>query len=144
VILLDTNVISELVRPFPHPSVVAFVGSHAQENVFTAAICEAEIHYGLARLPAGRRRDDLTARIKAFLATGFQARILHFDSACAAVYGEIRSDREAAGKPIAVEDCMIAATARANGAIVATRNVADFQGCGIDIVSPWEPIGPGS
>lgn len=143
-ILLDTNVISELVRPLPDPAVVTFVGGQALEAVFTAAICEAEIHYGLARMLPGRRRDDLTARITAFLATGFQARILHFDSACAALYGEIRSHREAAGKPIAVEDCMIAATARAHGAIVATRNVPDFQDCGVEIVSPWDPIGRGS
>jgi predicted nucleic acid-binding protein len=142
--LLDTNVISELVRPSPNPAVVTFLRRQAPEAMSTAAICEAEMHYGLARLPPGRRRDDLTARITAFLATGFQARILPFDSACAAVYGQIRPDRETAGKPIAVEDCMIAATARAHGATVATRNVADFQDCGVEIVSPWDPIGPGS
>ena len=143
-ILLDTNVISELIRRFPDPAVVAFFRGQPSEEVFTAAICEAEIHYGLARMPPGSRRDDLTARITAFLATGFRARILDFDSACAALYGEIRSGREAAGKPIAVEDCMIAATARAHGTIIATRNVADFQACGVEIVNPWDSIGPGS
>jgi toxin FitB len=110
VILLDTNVISELVRPFPDPAVVSFVRRQAPDEVFTAAICEAEIHYGLARLPPGRRRDDLTARIRDLFAAGFSARVLPFDSACAALYGEIRADREAAGKPITVEDGMIAAT----------------------------------
>ncbi len=142
--LLDTNVISELVRPSPNPAVVTFLGRQPADAMFTAAICEAEMHYGLARLPPGRRRDDLTTRIRTFLATGFQARILPFDSACAALYGKIRSDRETAGKPIAVEDGMIAATARAHGAIVVTRNVADFQDCGVEIASPWEPIGRGS
>jgi predicted nucleic acid-binding protein len=143
VILLDTNVISELVRPLPDPAVLSFVSRQAPDAVFTAAICEAEIHYGLARLPPGRRRDDLTARITAFFATGFPARVLRFDSACAVLYGKIRADREAAGMPISVEDGMIAATARAHGAMVVTRNLTDFRDCGIDIVSPWHAVGPG-
>jgi predicted nucleic acid-binding protein len=142
--LLDTNVISELVRASPDPSVANFVRGQSPDSVFTAAICEAEIHYGLARLPRGRRRDDLTARMTAFLAAGLRARILPFDSACAALYGKIRADREAAGKPITVEDGMIAATARAYGAMVVTRNLADFRDCGIDIVSLWDPVVPGS
>ena len=137
-ILLDTNVISELLRPSPEPAVVRFVATQAPESLFTAAICEAEIHYGLARLPAGRRRDDLETRVATFLATGFAARILRFDSACAALYGKIRARREAAGRPISVEDAMIAATARAYGAIIATRNLTDFRECDVDLVNPWE------
>ncbi|MBV8458769.1 MAG: type II toxin-antitoxin system VapC family toxin [Acetobacteraceae bacterium] len=139
-ILLDTNVISELVRPSPDPSVVAFLRRQPPETVFTSAVCEAEIRYGLARLPPSRRRDDLTNRIAIFLASGFPSQTLPFDSACAALYGEIRASREAMGKPIAVEDGMIAATARSRGAIVATRNAADFEVCGVDIVNPWETI----
>jgi predicted nucleic acid-binding protein len=142
VILLDTNVLSELVRQFPDRTVASFVDRQPPDSVFTAAICEAEIHYGLARMPRGRRRDDLTARLTAFLGTGFSARILPFDSACAALYGKIRADREAAGQPISVEDGMIAATARANGATIATRNLVDFRDCGVDIVSPWGAIAP--
>jgi predicted nucleic acid-binding protein len=144
VILLDTNVISELVRQSPDRTVVSFVDRQPPDSVFTAAICEAEIHYGLARMPRGRRRDNLAVRITAFLGTGFLARILPFDSACAALYGKIRADREAAGKPITVEDGMIAATARAYGATVVTRNLADFRDCGIDIASPWNPVVRGS
>ena len=139
-ILLDTNVISELVRPSPDAAVETFLRHQPPETVFTSAVCEAEIRYGLARLPAGRRRDDLAKRIAVFLASGFPNQILPFDSGCAALYGEIRASREAAGKPIAVEDGMIAATARSRGAIVATRNVADFEACGVAIVNPWEPI----
>ena len=136
-ILLDTNVISELVKPSPDPAVVAFFGRTVPATVFTAAVCEAEIRYGLARLPAGRRRNDLLGCVTAFLAEAFGNRILAFDSASAAIYGELRAAREAAGKPIPVEDAMIAATARAYGASVVTRNVADFIGCGVQVVNPW-------
>ncbi len=136
-ILLDTNVISELVKPSPDPTVVAFLGRAVPAAVFTASVCEAEIRYGLARLPAGRRRNDLLGRVTAFLAEAFGNRILAFDSASATIYGGLRAAREAAGKPIACEDAMIAATARAYGASVVTRNVADFTGCGIKVVNPW-------
>jgi toxin FitB len=137
VILLDTNVISELIKPSPEPAVSAFLRRAVPETVFTAAVCLAEIRYGLARLPVGRRRNDLTGRVSAFFAESFTNRTLAFDSTTAAIYGELRAARETAGKPIAVEDAMIAATARAYGAVVVTRNVADFMGCGVEIVSPW-------
>jgi toxin FitB len=138
VILLDTNVISELVRTEPDPAVLAYVGGLAPETVFTAAVCEAEIRYGLARMPAGRKRDDLIARIAIFFDTGFQDQILPFDRLCAALYGAIRHARETASKPIAVEDAMIAATARAYGAqAVATRNLKDFADCSIPLIDPW-------
>ncbi len=136
-ILLDTHVISELVRPAPHPAVLAYVRALAPETAFTAAICEAEISYGLARLPTGQRRDDLASRLATLFASGFGKQILPFDSLCASHYGAIRAAREAAGRSITVEDAMIAATARAYGAKVATRNVDDFRGCGAGIVDPW-------
>ena len=133
-ILLDTNVISELVRPSPAPAVLAYVRALVPETAFTAAICEAEICYGVLRL---RRREDLASRIATLFSSGFNNQVLPFDSLCASHYGAIRSAREAAGRPITVEDAMIAATARAHGATVATRNVDDFQGCGTEIVDPW-------
>lgn len=139
-ILLDTNVISELVRPRPEPAVEAYLLAQARDELFTAAVCIAEIQYGLARMPAGRRRDELTEDVEAFLVGAFGARILPFDSACAAAYGAIRSGREARGAPIEVEDAMIAATALARGASVATRNVDDFAGCGVIVVNPWEHL----
>ncbi|MGH7051392.1 MAG: type II toxin-antitoxin system VapC family toxin [Acetobacteraceae bacterium] len=137
-ILFDTNVISELMRAEPAPAVLAYVGRLAPATVFTAAICEAEIRYGLARMPRGRKRDDLVDRISKFFEIGFRDQILPFDRHCAVVYGEVRYVREAAGKPIAVEDAMIAATARANGArAIATRNVTDFADCGVPLIDPW-------
>jgi toxin FitB len=138
VILLDTNVISELVKPQPNQTVVAYVDNLAPETVFTAAICEAEIRYGLARMPHGRRRDDLIARISTFFEIGFPDQILRFDRACAAIYGDIRHTREAAGNPISVEDAMIAATGRAYGVeAVVTRNIKDFTDCGVTLIDPW-------
>ena len=102
---------------------MTYVSGLTPEVVFTAAACEAEIRYGLARMPAGRKRDDLIARIEIFLDAGFQDQILQFDRLCAALYGDIRHDRAAAGKPIAVENSMIAATARAYGAhAIATQS----------------------
>lgn len=136
-ILLDTNVISELVRPVPDANVEAYVRAAAPEMTFTTAICLAEIRYGLARMPSGRKRDDLASRINRLFASGFQEQVLPFDSACGAFYGEIRAAREAAGQPVTVEDAMIAAIARAHGATLATRNVGDFANCGIDVVNPW-------
>ena len=111
-ILLDTSVISELVKVEPDPSVVAYLDSLAPDVVFTAAICEAEIRYGLARMPAGRRRDKLISRVSLFFEVGFPDQVLRFDRACAALYGEIRHVFEAVGRRITVEDAMIAATAR--------------------------------
>jgi predicted nucleic acid-binding protein len=137
VILLDTNVISELARPSPEPAVEKFLRLQPPESVFTSAVCQAEIRYGLARLAPGRRREELTRRVLQFLSDAFPGQILPFDSACAALYGEIRANRGAAGKPIAVADGMIAATAGVHGAMLATRNTADFEGSGIELVNPW-------
>jgi predicted nucleic acid-binding protein len=137
-ILLDTNVISELVKAAPNQAVLAYVSGLAPETAFTAAVCEAEIRYGLARMADGRRRDELIARMAEFFEIGFLDQVLQFDRACAAVYGEIRHGREAAGKPITVEDAMIAATARAYGVqAIATRNTKDFAGCGVTLIDPW-------
>jgi hypothetical protein len=136
VILLDTNVISELTRNQPNPSLLAYLHAQPQATLFTSSVCEAEIRYGLARLPAGRRRAALAERVK-LLFSGFAQRVLPFDSAAAGQYGPIRTTREAMGRPIAVADAMIAATALAYGLAVATRNGGDFAGCGVRVVNPW-------
>ena len=136
-ILLDTNVLSELMRPAINREVAAFVAAQPGEELFTASLCEAEIRYGIARLPAGRRRDSLEAAFRTFVTTGFAGRILAFDSACAEGYAMVRTRREAAGLPISIPDALIAGTALAHGAAVATRNVGDFSECGVAVVDPW-------
>jgi len=137
-IVLDTNVISELFRMHPNQSVSDYIDSLPPDEVFTAAVCEAEIRFGLARMPSGRRRDDLMERVTRFLDLGFADRILPFDRHCAAVYGDIRHAREASGMPMTIGDAMIAATVLAYGAkALATRNIRDFVDCGVTVVDPW-------
>ena len=136
-ILLDTNVISELSRSHPDPAVENFLRHQPSRSVFTASVCEAEIRYGLALMPVGRRRNERASRMIALLAAVFADRILAFDSAAAALYGAIRAAREATGEPISVEDAMIAATARAYSLAIVTRNEVDFGGCGVRIINPW-------
>lgn len=138
-ILLDTNVISELVKPAPAPAVLAFAAGLAPSAVCTAALCEAEIWFGVARLAPGHRRDALAERLRAFLDIGFANRILPFDRACAGAYADIRRAREAAGRPIPTMDAMIAATARAYAVdALATRNIKDFDGCDLTLIDPWQ------
>ncbi len=136
-ILIDTNVISEVNRIGANPLVLAYVNGLNPDAIFTAAICEAEIMYGLTRLPAGHRHDNLTAQMTAFFDQALRDRVLHFDRICAALYRQVRSAREAAGRPISIQDAMIAATARAHGmSAIATRNVGDFELCGVALVDP--------
>ena len=136
-ILLDTNVISELMRPQPAPAGLDWFAAHDAGALYFSAIGEAELRTGAAILPAGKRRDSLTAAIDAMIAEDFAGRVLSFDSAAAKAYAAIAAARRTAGRPIMEADCQIAAIARVQGAIVATRNVDDFEGCGIDVVDPW-------
>jgi toxin FitB len=138
VILLDTNVISELMRPSPAPAVIAFLRAQTLADVFTSSVCEAEIRYGIARRPAGRRRDELDAAFAAFMAEGFGDRVIGFDRACAAGYASARTAREAIGQPVTIPDVLIAGTALAYGATMATRNVGDFAHCGVAVINPWD------
>jgi predicted nucleic acid-binding protein len=107
-------------------------------DVYTTAICEAEIVYGVALPPAGKRRTALEAAMIILFATRFPGRVLPFDSAAARAYGEIAAARRRAGRPIGELDAEIAAIARACGATLATRDVQDFVGCGVTVVSPWK------
>jgi len=136
-ILLDTNILSELMRPLPDPVVEAWIGSQPPASLFISTITEAELRYGAALMPNGRRRDAVAAAIEGMMMEDFHGRILTFDSAAATFYAQIAADRRAAGRPITPFDAQIAAIARSRGATLATRNVPDFEGCGIEIVNPW-------
>lgn len=136
--LIDTNVISELMRATPAPSVLSWFSTQDPSSLYLSAVTEAELRTGIAILPVGQRRDGLKAALDATIAEDFEGRILPFDTDAAKTYAEIASMRRAAGRPIADADCQIAAIARAARAVVATRNLRDFEGCGIDLVNPWD------
>lgn len=121
----------------PDARVMAWLRAQPLASLATTAVSLAEINYGLCRLPRGQRRDDLETRFGTFLARGFGDRILAFDAPAAGVYGEIVTARQSVGRPIDAFDAMIAAIARSRAATVATRNVADFDGCGVSTLDPW-------
>ena len=135
--LIDTNVISELMRLSPTPAVLEWFGRETATDLYFSAVGEAELRRGAAILPAGNRREDLVAEIDAMVAEDFADRVLPFDSAATVAFAEIFADRHAAGQPISFPDCQIAAIARSRGMTVATRNVRDFEDTGIRIVNPW-------
>lgn len=136
-ILLDTHVVSELMRPAPSEAVLAWFAAQDAADLYLSAIGEAELRRGAAMLPAGKRRDQLMATIDAMIAEDFAGRILPFNSAAAQAFVLVFLERRAAGRPISFADGQIAATARAQGAAIATRNTADFAGCGIAVIDPW-------
>ena len=136
-ILLDTNILSELMRPAPDPAVEQWLATQPDASVFISAITEAELRYGAALLLKGKRRAALTAEIEGMLEEDFGGRILPFDSLAAQAFANLTSERRQAGKPISQADAQIAAVARSRGASLATRNVADFEGCGVEVVDPW-------
>ncbi len=137
-IILDTNVVSELMRTTPDPVVVAWARAQPPELVHTSALTVAEVGYGIARLPPGRRRQLLAATAEQVF-TAFPGRVLPFDAAAAAAYGDVVTTRERAGTPISALDAQIAAITRAHDAALATRNTNDFTGLELDLVNPWTP-----
>ena len=143
-IVVDTNVISELMRPTPEPAVMAWFSEQDPAELYMTAVGEAELRAGAAILPAGQRRDRLAAEIDAVVREDFAGRVLPFDSAAARAYADIAAARRSEGRPILEADCQIAAIARARDAAVATRNVPDFEHCGIAVIDPWagDPAAP--
>jgi predicted nucleic acid-binding protein len=135
--LIDTNVISELMRATPAPSVLNWFSTQDPSTLYLSAVTEAELRTGIAILPAGQRREGLKAALDATIAEDFEGRILPFDTDAAKTYADIASVRRAAGRPIADADCQIASIARATGMPVVTRNTRDFDGCGVDVINPW-------
>ena len=136
-IILDTNVVSELLRPAPALQVEAWLSAQDGATVYFTSIGEAELRHGVAILPAGRRRTQLGAAIDAMLDEDFRDRILPFDRDASRSYAAIAAERRAAGRPISQFDCQIAAIARAHGATVATRNINDYEGCRVKLIDPW-------
>ncbi|EKS9796585.1 MULTISPECIES: type II toxin-antitoxin system VapC family toxin [Burkholderia] len=136
-ILVDTNVMSEPLRREPSAAVIEWLDAQNVETLFLAAISLAEMRFGVAALPEGRRRDWLHQSIEQRVVPLFRGRILPFDEVATKAYAGIRARARAAGTAIAPADCFIAATAEANGLIIATRDVAPFEAVGLRVIDPW-------
>jgi toxin FitB len=137
VILLDTNVLSELMRPTPAEEVLDWLDRQPLTSLYTTSISQAEIHYGVQLLADGKRRRAIDAAARAMFEEDFKGRVLPFDSEAALPYALIAAQRRAAGRPISQFGAQIAAIARHCAASIATRNIADFDGCGVKLVNPW-------
>ena len=135
--ILDTNVLSELMRPKPSPQVVTWVGKQPIGELFTTSISEAEIFYGIELLTKGQRSRGLLTAAEAMFSEDFAGRIFGFDSEAARAYSRIAARCRALGKPISHPDAQIAAIVQVQGAALATRNVADFENCDIRLIDPW-------
>lgn len=136
-IVLDTNVLSELMRPQPHSGIANWVASQRRSLLYTTSITQAELLYGVGLLPKGKRRDALAAAVDAIFVEDFAGRVLSFDSAAAVHYARIVLKRRECGEPIEGFDALIAATTASAGFGIATRDVEGFRHCGIDVVDPW-------
>ncbi len=136
-IVLDANVLSELLRPNPARQVETWLSAQDGSEIYFTAVGEAELRHGVAIMPAGKRQAELSSAIEGLLGEDFRERILPFDRAAARAYATIAAERRAAGRPISQFDCQICAIALANEAVVATRNTADFEGCGVVVIDPW-------
>lgn len=137
-IVLDTNVLSEMIRANPSPAVERWLGSHPSTSLYTTTITQAEILYGVALLPPGQRRSALADAVEAMFEEDFADRVLPFDGAAARAFAYIVARRRKVGRPVSQLDAQIAAIARSRDASVATRNVSDFEGCGVQIENPWD------
>jgi toxin FitB len=137
-ILLDTNVVSEVMKTRPAEAVVAWLNRQDSEKLYVSAITIGEIAYGLRILPDGKRRSGLRERFERFVRLAFDQRVLSYDEPAARIYGELVGDRRELGLPMSLPDGQIAAIARRDHLAVATRNVVDFENCGIDVVNPFE------
>jgi predicted nucleic acid-binding protein len=137
VIVLATDVVSELMRQVPDDAVVRWVDRYPADEVFITAVTAAELVYGVARLPAGERRTVLAAGVSELLAEDFKDQVLPFDGVAAEYCGEIAATREEQGRPISMADAQIAAICRRHAACLATRNTKDFIGTGVMLLDPW-------
>ncbi len=138
-ILLDTNIVSAIMAPAPPRAVIEWLNRQETVTLYLSTITIAEIGYGLWVLPDGKRRRSLEERFEEFVAECFEQRILDFDKSAAHVYAEVMGRRKAMGRPLSVPDGQIASIARANDLSIATRNVRDFEECGLQLTNPFEP-----
>ncbi len=137
-IILDTNVLSELIRKKPDSHVEAWVAAQPLTELFTTTVTQAQMLLGVALLPGGQRRRGIENAVNGLFDEDFAGRMLSFDETAARSYAGIAATRRRAGRPIAQFDAQIAAIAHSRRAILATRNTGDFTGCDIEVVNPWK------
>jgi toxin FitB len=137
-IVLDTNVLSEVMRPAPSPRVLEWFKQQLASELFLTSITVAEIYYGIERLPRSKRRESLLTAASGLFDEDFADRILPFDTDAAAAFGRISAQRRALGRPISTFDAQIAAIAQLHGAILATHNLPDFEHCDLRLIDPWQ------
>ena len=137
-IVLDTNVLSETLKPLPNAAVVAWMAAQPRSTLFTTTVVEAEILYGVAVLADGARKTELQAALKAIFTEDLSGQVIPFDRDCAEAYAAIAANRKNLGQPISQFDAMIAAATASRGATLATRNLRDFADCGIRLINPLE------
>ena len=135
-ILLDTNLVSEAIKPEPHPTVLAWLDAQAAETLFLSSITVAELLFGIGALPDGRRKDMLAARIDGLL-DQFVGRVLYFDTPAARRYADLAVKARAAGKGFPTPDGYIAGIAAAHGFAVASRDTSAFNAAGLAVINPW-------
>lgn len=136
--LLDTNVLSELVKPRSDPAVKAWIGAHSQLDLYTSALVLGEIARGVEQMAPGWRRDELEQWLVHDLPRQFEGRVLGIDVDVALAWGRLTAEGKRAGRELRVVDGLLLATAAARKLTVATRNIQDFEGRGVPVVNPWE------
>ncbi|MFG0379354.1 type II toxin-antitoxin system VapC family toxin [Pseudomonas sp. zbq_18] len=136
-ILLDTNVLSELMRAKPDPRVLAWVDAQPASELVICSITVAEILYGIARMPDGKRKQGLLDLASAMFDEDFAGNILPFDADAAVHYAELAAASEARGRAVEMADVQVAAIGRLHDAVIATRNIRHFEPLGVDLVDPW-------
>jgi predicted nucleic acid-binding protein len=135
--LLDTNVVSEWIRPRPTTSVVTWLAQANEDELFLSVCTLAELHFGVATMPKGKRRNDLEDWLRNDLVARFDRRVVPIDMAIAAAWGEISASARRKGRPIDAMDGLIAATAEVHAMTVVTRDVRDFETAGVTLLNPW-------
>jgi toxin FitB len=137
-LLIDTNVLSELLRPAPAPAVLSWFSRHPADLLFVSAVTQAEMMLGARLLPAGRRRTMLESALFAMFEEDFAGRVLPFDAAAVPAYVTLVERRRKLGRPISQFDAQIAAIANRHRTSLVTRNTSDFEGCDLTLVNPWD------
>jgi len=138
-ILIDTNVVSEVMKVAPAATVIDWLNQQTSSSLYVSTITLGEIEYGLRLLPVGKRRWQLKERFERFISLAFAPRILVYDEAAARHYGEVMGLRKEMGRPMSVPDGQMVAIARVHGLTVATRDTRDFEDCGVDVIDPFLP-----